>query len=257
MMLDDLQTERYSRQIILPEIGAERQEQLMRARVLFVALEPAVATALVYLAAAGAGRVGIADAEVTEHADLAAPLAFARTDIGCARAAVVADVVRQSNPNAELMVAPDAVSAVASRQWDAVLCGDADAGSVAACNRATVAAEIPLIVMHASPVRGWLAGLGGHRPQLPCRECIRTVTPQDRVSETDPRLTLAALSLTAGTIGMIAATETAKLLLSIGQDVSGRLILFEPTAPAVHSVILETDARCTVCRQTRPPSTAG
>ena len=82
MTLDDHNIERFSRQIILPELGAEGQVLLLRSRILFVTLEPAVATGLVYLAAAGVGRLGLADGATVGVDDMGAALVFSRADVG-------------------------------------------------------------------------------------------------------------------------------------------------------------------------------
>lgn len=259
MMLDDQQIERFSRQIILSEIGAAGQECLTRSRILAVGLAPPLATALVYLAAAGIGEIGLADSDpVTGSEDLAAPLIFSPADIGRPRTAAAADTLVASNPGIVVTPVDDPVAALQSAGWHSVLCSATDGPLVAAVNRAGVAARTPLTVVAARPRTGWIVGLAGHRPATPCWECVREAVDGNGVDGgIEDARGRDREALVAGVIGAIAATEAIKLVLQLGAGILGRRLVYEPRAAAVNTVALYKDPRCTICgvadlRQTEP-----
>jgi molybdopterin/thiamine biosynthesis adenylyltransferase len=243
MSLDDNMIERFSRQIILPEVGPGGQERLLRSRVLLASLEPAVATAALYLAAAGTGRLGLADTAILSAEDLAAALAFSAADFGQSRAAAVASSARRVSPTVDTLPIEESLSGLTERSWDLLLCAAVDEGVVAALNRASMAARLPLVVAHAEAAGGWVAGLAGYDPRLPCWDCAR---PEERPLGTVTRR--AGTSISAAVVGTIAALESVKLLLGIGTSIRGRRIIYEPGTPGLRASALRKQDRCRTCR---------
>jgi adenylyltransferase/sulfurtransferase len=244
MILDDERIERFSRQIILPEIGARGQERLLHARILLVGLTPAVMTAFAYLAAAGVGEFGVVDLGVrVERVDLAAPFASTPADLGRDRIAVARDVARRVDPRIRVFAADRGWGTLAREAWDVVL-ASGDSTALRQVNRASLEARMPCIATGLTTRGGWLVGLAGYRPETPCFECaaVRPVVAEDRTG-TDP----APLATNAGTIGALGAIETAKLVLGIGRVALGRAIVYAP-ARGVDTVSVPKDPDCTSCR---------
>lgn len=244
MNLDDNTIERFSRQIILPEVGPGGQERLLRSRVLLAGLEPGVTTAALYLAAAGTARLGLVDDAILSAGDLGAALAFSAADVGQPRAAACASSARRVSPTVDTMVVEDPLSGLTQESWDLVLCAAVDEGLVTALNRASMAARLPLVVMHADATGGWVAGLAGHDPQHPCWDCAR---PDERPLGTVARRV--GTTISAAVVGTIAALESIKLLLRIGTSICGRRIIYEAGAPGLRASVVQKAAHCRTCRR--------
>ena len=243
MSLDDTMIERFSRQIILPEVGPGGQERLLRSRVLLASLEPGVTTAALYLAAAGVGRLGLADTAILCAADLGAALAFSAADVGQPRACAVASSVRRVSPTVDTLLVEEPSNGLTHGGWDLLLCAAVDDAVVAALNRASIAARLPLLVVHARAAGGWVAGLAGYDPRLPCWECTR---PGEQPLGAITRH--AGTSISAAVVGTIAALETVKLLLDIGTAIRGRRIVYDPGTSGLRASALQKQDHCRTCR---------
>jgi adenylyltransferase/sulfurtransferase len=244
MTLDDERIERFSRQIILPEIGARGQERLLQARVLLVGLTPAVMTALAYLAAAGVGEFGVVDFGArVEPIDLAAPFASTPADLGRDRIAVAQDVAPRVDPRIRIFAADSGWGALGREAWDVVLAAG-DSAALRQVNRAALEARVPCIATGLTTRRGWLVGVAGYQPETPCFDCaaVRPVAAEERTG-TYP----APLATMAGTIGALAAIETAKLVLGIGRAALGWAIVYAP-ARGIDTVSVPKDPDCASCR---------
>lgn len=249
MTLDDQQIERFSRQIILSEIGPLGQERLLHSRVLVVGLIPSIATALTYLAAAGIGEFGLADAcRLTTLDDLAAPLAFSHADIGRPRAQAAAKTLLDNNPAVRVSLVDDPLVALQSARWHTALSSVHDAQLVARCNRACMAARTPLMVIAEQQGGGWMAGLAGYQPGMPCWECLRqAMNGGGGGNGLEGIIERGGDTLAAGVIGAMAATETIKLVLGLDTAIVGHRVVYEPGGQAVRTVALSRDPRCTAC----------
>lgn len=240
-MLTDGQIERFSRQIILREVGVRGQQRLLASRALFVGLTAAASTALAYLAAAGVGEIGLADDGLVSGPD--APLAYCETDLGHPRSGLATRLVTTLHPDASALVFTDPASALASRPWDvAIFCGSRAA---TACNLASIEARVPGIVLNADTRRAWVAGIAGHRADVPCWSCAEWAPwPESEVRDaTNPT----ALPVLTGVVGAVVAIEAVKILLDIGVPILGRLLTWGPDAPGPHVTNLDKNRRCTTC----------
>jgi len=240
-MLSDDQIERFSRQIILPEIGARGQQRLLESGVVFVGLTAAVSTALAYLAAAGVGEIGIADDGVVGDPD--APLAFCAADRGQPRSGPAARLVTTLHPDGRAAAFADPADALASRPWDVAILDGAPAA--AAYNRSIIDARIPGIVLSATARRAWAAGLAGHRTDAPCWCCGDWAPWPEPPAGTGK--SAAAPSALGGVVGSIVAVEAVKILLGIGTPIIGRLVTWESGGPAVRVADLDKAAHSTAC----------
>jgi molybdopterin/thiamine biosynthesis adenylyltransferase len=249
-MLSNEQIERFSRQIILPEIGAPGQQRLLESRVVFVGLTAATSTALAYLAAAGVGEIGVVDDGVV--GDPEAPLAFSAADRGQPRSGAAARLVTTLHPDGRALAFADPADALASRPWNlAILHGERVAATY---NRSIIDARIPGIVLSATAGHAWAAGFAGHRTDAPCWRC------GDWAPWPEPSAGLGkgaqAPSALGGVVGSIVAVEAVKILLGIGTPIIGRLVTWESRSLAVRVTTLDKDAHCTACASPGPSSAA-
>ena len=216
-MLTDAQIERYSRQIILPQIGGRGQERLLAASVAVVGTDRLAAVAAHYLAAAGVGVV-------CTDASIVATLAGVNPD--CRLQPLPADMDRHGAD--ALMRAHDArLDASGQRAVSALL------------NAASVTLRKPLIWARVHGGAGELAIFAGHQSDTACFECLqeRAPTSHDEVlSET-----------TAVFIGAAQATEAMKAMLGLDTHLTGRLMLYDACAATVRDTAVSKNPRCACC----------
>jgi adenylyltransferase/sulfurtransferase len=228
-MLSDAQIERYSRQIILPQVGGKGQEKLLRARVLVNGSGPLQTAALYYLAAAGIGTVGV--------------LANAPFPVFCAlvpgQEETSAAVLTALNPDCSVVVhrAGDVVTPERFvQEYDIVLSGPDP------LHEACYAARRPFVCAHVSGADAWLFSCRGYEPDLPCLRCLPPHFSQGS-QEAHPFLEMASLFL-----GTLQATEVIKIILGLQQN-SGAT-LFRCQFPALHlfESRVSKDPACPLCR---------
>lgn len=244
MTLDDDTIERFSRQIILPEVGPGGQQRLAASRVLFVGLEPAVTTAAVYVVGAGTGHIGLADREMVSTADRDAALVFGTADRGQPRRDVLAAVIRRSGAPVVCEPVQSTRAAVVNRDWDLLVCGTQDEPLLTACNDVATAARIPAIVVHACARPGWVAGVARHDAAFPCWHCMTRTDPPRGPIACGPRTSIAA-----GVLGTIAAVESLKVLLDIGTPIHGRRIVYDAAIFGVRTSAVAKAPDCHTCRR--------
>jgi adenylyltransferase/sulfurtransferase len=254
MTLDDLQVDRYSRQIILPEVGAHGQEALRASRVLLVALDAAVSTSAAYLAAAGVGTLGLVDTRDAQGAGPAAPLAYHAPTALPARGAAATRAIREIDPSAVVNRSPDLATALRDDPWDVVLWPASPSAQASACNQASLEHRVPGIVLgtewDALDASASVTGVAGHLPGVPCWECDRT----GRVERLPPPPAVA--SIVAGVAGALGATEALKLLLGIGTPILGRHVTYRTETAELTTATRSKAPTCPVCGPRTAPSLA-
>jgi len=250
-MLTDPQIERFSRQIILPQIGARGQVRLLASRVLFVHLGPAASTTLAYLSAAGIGELGLVDEAPVSPDDVrGAPLAHCRVNVGQPRPEAAARLAAALHPEVRTAAFADPGAALAAGSWSLAVFGSSEAA--AACNRGIVSGRVPGLVVGDMPGHeGWLAGIAGHLPEVPCFACA---TPDLHAAAAGPPHgdgTPPEVSCLAGIMGTLTAIEAVKLILGIGTPVLGRILTCDPDTLTTRIAPLTKDPHCPVCAAPR------
>lgn len=219
-MLSETQIERYSRQIILPQIGGRGQEMLLSTTVTVCGSGELAMTAALYLAAAGVG-----------HLSVAAPIAAAIDGL---------------NPDCRVtLLALDYTSDAATAAVygaAAVLCADANPATCALMNVASMAVHVPLLVGEAVEVTGWMSACAGFDPDAPCYACLPR--PIENIRPLDGT---ALGGVAAGVIGSLLATEAIKLVLHLGASPIGRRLSYDALASEVREERLRKDAQCPAC----------
>lgn len=238
---------RYSRHVLLPQIGIEGQEKLLAASVLVIGAGGLGCPAALYLGAAGIGRLVIADADAVDLTNLQRQIGHYTSAIGINKAVSLRDSIQAINPGAHVDALPERLQGEqlekAIADVDAVLdCSD-NFATRHAVNRACVALKKPLVSGAALGFAGQLAVFDSRRPDSPCYHCLfpETVEEGPRCSEAG------VLSPLVGVIGSMQAVEAIKLLAGCGRAAVGRLALYDALAGEWREVRVPRDAACTVC----------
>ena len=238
---------RYSRHLLIPEVGLSGQERLGASRVLVIGAGGLGSPALQYLAAAGVGRIGVVDDDVVDETNLQRQTIFSDADIGRNKAAAAAERMQAVNPlvNVDaLAVRFDAGNArELVRLYDVVLdCTDSFPTRYLindACfleKRVDVYASIFRFDGQVSVFRA---------PAGPCYRCLY---PEPPPIESRPTCAEGGvLGALAGIVGVWQASEALKLLLGIGEPLVGRLLLIDTLAARVREVRFDRDPQCALC----------
>jgi len=244
--MNDDQLLRYSRQIMLPQVGIEGQERLLASRVLIVGLGGLGSPVAMYLAAAGVGTLVAADFDAVDLSNLQRQILHRTDRLGMPKVDSARQTLAELNPEVRVegykgslseATLPPLVAAV-----DAVVDASDNFATRFAVNAACRAAGVPLISGAAIRTEGQVAVFSG-RPGDPCYQCLY---PRDgTVDETcSANGVLAPL---VGIVGSIQAAETIKVLLGVGEPLRGRLLLIDTLAMEFRSLRLRPDPACTVC----------
>lgn len=235
---------RYARHITLREIGGAGQARLTAAKVLVVGAGGLGAPAILYLAAAGVGRIGIIDPDAVELSNLQRQIAHGTADVGRPKAQSAADAAARLNPHVEVRTYTrafdDGIGAELVADYDLVLDGTDSADAKAAINRACVTSGVPLITGALSPWEGQLAVL---TPGGPCRACL---FPADAAPGLAPSCAEAGVAgPLPGVIGAMMALEAVKLLTKAA-DPPG-LLLYDGLHATARTLTVARRPGCPVC----------
>jgi molybdopterin/thiamine biosynthesis adenylyltransferase len=247
--------DRYSRHLRLPEIGVDGQRRLEAARVLVVGAGGLGSPAAYYLAAAGVGTLRVADDDVVDRSNLQRQILHADDRIGWPKVESAARTLTGLNPrvrveNTALRIASDNVDAMLDGV-DVVLDGADNFPARYLLNDACVHRAKPLVYGAVHRFEGQLSvfDAGRQRGASPCYRCL---FPEPPPPEAAPNCAEAGvLGVLPGVIGLLQATEVLKLLLGIGEPLSGRLLHFDALAMRFRETRIPPDPDCAVCAPSR------
>ncbi len=246
--MDDQTLLRYSRHILLDEIGVEGQERLRASCALVIGAGGLGSPAAIYLAAAGVGRLVLFDADRVDLTNLQRQILHTTDRLGMPKVESARAALAALNP--EVRIEAHGERATAANLADAlpdvdvvVDCSDNRATRYAA-NRACRAAKIPLVSGAASGFAGQLAVFDFRDPQSPCYACL---FPEDAQGEDEPCATTGVFAPLTGVIGSLQAGEAIKILAGAGSPSSGRLIRFDALRGGFQELRFARDPRCGVC----------
>ena len=245
--MDDDQLLRYSRQIMLPQVDVSGQETLLASHALIIGAGGLGSPAAMYLAAAGVGHITIADPDRVDISNLQRQLLHGGNDLGRAKSASAQDTLNAINPDVQVTPVEErlAGAALASRiqQADIVLdCSD-NFDTRFDVNAACVRHRKPLVSGAAVRMEGQLSVFLPETADSPCYACLyRQIEDEDQTCAEN-----GVLSPIVGIIGSMQALEAIKVLLSLGNSLRGRLVLFDGLAHEWRTLNLQRDPDCPVC----------
>lgn len=238
---------RYSRHLLIPEVGLAGQERLAAARVLIVGAGGLGSPALQYLAAAGVGRIGVVDDDVVDETNLQRQTIFTTADVGRSKAYVAAERLQAVNPF--VAIEPFALRFDSSnarelvRSYDAVLdCTDRFPTRYL-INDACFLEQRPDVYGSIFRFEGQVSVFAA--PSGPCYRCLYPEAPPPESTPTCAEG--GVLGALAGIVGSWQASEALKMLLAIGEPLVGRLMLVDSLLARVREVRFERDPYCVLC----------
>lgn len=245
--LSDDQLERYARHILLREIGGAGQRRLLDASVLVVGAGGLGAPALLYLAAAGIGRLGIVDDDVVSLSNLQRQVIFATGEVGQPKGESAARRLAGLNPDVAVTVhdvrltAANAADLIAP--YDLVLDGCDNFETRFAVNDAVVSLGKTLVSAAIGEFDGQLAVFVPDRRTSPCYRCLVPEAPEDAARCTEQGV----VGALPGVMGAWAALETIKTIAGFGTPLTGHLLLMDGLSAATRRVRLRRDPACPAC----------
>lgn len=246
-ILSPEQKVRYSRHLLIPEIGGEGQARLLDSKVLLVGAGGLGSPAALYLAAAGVGTLGIIDFDVVDLSNLQRQIIHTTERVGEKKVDSARKSILALNPGITVighdeMLVADNVERIISG-YDVILDGTDTFETRYLLNDAAVIAGIP--VVHASVFR-FEGQLTVFKPyEGPCYRCLYPTPPPPELA---PGCSVAGvLGVVPGIMGMLQTNEVIKLLLGIGESLAGRLLLFDALEASFTELKLRRDPACPVC----------
>jgi len=263
--LTPAQQSRYSRHLLIPEVGTPGQVRLLESKVLMIGAGGLGSPAALYLAAAGVGTLGIVDFDVVEASNLQRQVIHSTDRLGVKKVDSARQSIEALNPDVkvvthdEMLLADNVERLIAG--YEVILDGTDTFETRYLLNDAAVAAGIP--VVHASVFRfeGQLTTFVPY--EGPCYRCLYPTPPPPELA---PGCSVAGvLGVVPGIMGMLQANEVLKLVLGIGDPLVGRLLLFDALDGSFSELRLSRDPKCPTCSDearaarergewTRPPA---
>ena len=235
--------ERYARHLVLREIGGPGQQRLRQARVLVVGAGGLGAPAALYLAAAGVGVLGLADADEVSLSNLQRQVLYRTADIGRAKVDVAAHRLGDLNPHVQVdahaLNVDGANAAQVVAGYDLVLDGTDNFETRFAVAAACVAAGKTLV---SGAIGRWTGQVGVFTRQ-PCYRCLTPEIPPDA----ETCAAVGVVGALAGVIGSMMALEAIKLIARAGEPLAGRLLIYDALAGETRTVRVGPDPHCPVC----------
>ena len=247
MNLTEERIERYSRQILLSEVGGRGQEKLLASRVLLVGVGGLGSPAGLYLAAAGVGTLGIMDADLVELNNLQRQVAHSTPDIGRPKVDSAAEKFRALNPDVEVRPYRERLTAANALEilvdYDFVIDGTDNFASKFLVADACHFAAKPY--SHAGILQFYGQTMTVRPGETACYRCVFNAPPPPG---TVPSCSQAGvLGVVAGVMGLLQASEALKFLLDTGSLLTDRLLVYDALESSFREVEIRRDPRCPLC----------
>ncbi|MGA9285963.1 MAG: molybdopterin-synthase adenylyltransferase MoeB [Solirubrobacteraceae bacterium] len=245
------QRDRYSRHLLIPEIGTEGQQKLLDAKVLLLGAGGLGSPTALYLAAAGVGTLGIVDDDVVDLSNLQRQVIHSTQRVGIPKVDSAEESIHALNPDVRVVKYPVRLDASNIMEiiegYDVIVDGVDNFPTRYLLNDATVRLQIPVV---SASILGFDGQLSVFKPyEGPCYRCLfREPPPAELAPSCGANGVLGVLP---GTMGLLQATEVVKLILGIGDPAIGRLLLYDALAATLTEVKVHRDPECPIC--SRPP----
>jgi molybdopterin/thiamine biosynthesis adenylyltransferase/rhodanese-related sulfurtransferase len=246
--LTDAQRDRYSRHLLLPEVGEKGQEKLLKGRVLLLGAGGLGSPAALYLAAAGVGTIGLVDADQVDASNLQRQILHATSRLNMSKVESAEIALRDLNPDVNVVsykerLNSENVDRIFGHGWDAVVDGCDNFPTRYLVNDASIFHNIP--VVHGSIFRFDGQVTTFIPKQGPCYRCLYPEPPPAHLAPSCAEA--GVLGILPGMIGILQATEAVKLILGLGDTLSGRLLTYDSLRMTFRNLKLRRDPTCPAC----------
>jgi molybdopterin/thiamine biosynthesis adenylyltransferase len=241
------QRERYSRHLLLPEVGAEGQQKLLDAKVLLLGAGGLGSPTALYLAAAGVGTLGIVDDDEVDLSNLQRQVIHNSERIGVPKVDSAEQTITALNPDVKVnkypvRLGPDNIMDILPG-YDIVVDGLDNFPTRYLLNDASVRLQIPVV---SAAILGFEGQLSVFKPyDGPCYRCLFPVPPPAELAPSCGAN--GVLGVLPGTMGLLQATEVIKLILGEGDPLVGRLLMYDALGATVSEVRVRRDPQCPIC----------
>ena len=246
--MNDSQLLRYSRHILLDELGIEGQEKLLASRALIVGAGGLGSPVALYLGSAGVARLTIVDDDRVDATNLQRQIAHKLSGVGELKAESIRQAIADLNPDVQVTTvttrADDALLDTLVQQADVVLdCSD-NFATRHAINRASVKHRKPLVSGAAIRFDGQVSVYDPRQALSPCYACVFPETAQFEETQC---ATMGVFAPLVGIIGSVQAAEALKLLCGVGEPLTGRLLMLDGRSMSWSEIKMSRNAACGVC----------
>lgn len=245
--LNAAELRRYSRHMLLPEVGLDGQRRLKASRALIVGLGGLGSPVALYLAAAGVGTLGLADFDVVDESNLQRQLLHGTSTVGQAKVNSAVDRLTEINPHIALECFREAITRDNAldlvSKFDVVLDGTDNFGTRYLINDACVLAGVPNVYASVLRFEGQASVFATERG--PCYRCLFPEPPPPGLIPSCAEA--GVLGVLPGLLGTIQATEALKILLNIGTSLEGRMLLVDALGMGFDFVDIARDPYCATC----------
>jgi len=241
------QRERYSRHLLLPEVGAEGQQKLLDAKVLLLGAGGLGSPAALYLAAAGVGTLGIVDNDEVDLSNLQRQVIHSNDRIGVPKVDSAEMTINALNPDVTVIkhavrLGSDNIMDILPG-YDIVVDGLDNFPTRYLLNDASVRLQIPVV---SAAILGFEGQLSVFKPyDGPCYRCLFPVPPPAELAPSCGAN--GVLGVLPGTMGLLQATEVIKLIIGEGEPLIGRLLMYDALAARTTEVKVRRDPSCPIC----------
>lgn len=246
--MNDAQLLRYSRHILLDELGVEGQERLLGSHALLIGAGGLGSPVALYLGSAGVGRITVVDDDTVDETNLQRQIAHNLARVGWPKAESVREAIAAINPDVQVNAirqrADDALLDALVPTADVVIDGCDNFATRQMVNRACVRHRKPLVSGAAIRLDGQLGVFDARQPEAPCYACV---FPPDADVEEVRCATMGVFAPLVGIVGTLQAAEALKILSGLGSRLTGRLLMLDGRELAFHEIALKRDPACPVC----------
>jgi adenylyltransferase/sulfurtransferase len=245
--LSNEEIRRYSRHLIMPEVGMEGQKKLKAARVLAIGTGGLGSPLALYLAAAGVGTIGLVDFDVVDDSNLQRQILFGTRDVGRPKLAAAVERLREVNPNVNFVPFEERLSSENAlrifREFDIVADGTDNFPTRYLVNDACVLTGKPNVYASIFRFEGQASVFWAQKG--PCYRCLYAEPPPAGLVPSCAEG--GVLGILPGLLGVIQATETIKLVLEAGDPLIGRLLLVDALSMRFRELKLKKNPDCVIC----------
>ena len=245
--MEDQELLRYSKQIMLPQVDVEGQQKIMDSTVLIIGMGGLGSPTALYLAAAGVGHLVIADFDQVELSNLQRQIIHQTKDIGDDKVNSAKNKLTELNPEIKVTIANELIHtdnlSDLIQGVDIVLDGTDNFESRFEINKVCVENKKPLISAAVVRFEGQVSVFKGHEKDQPCYQCLYSEEGEENESCIDNGV----LAPVAGLIGTIQALQAIKVILNLGDQLSGSLLLVDALDLSFRKVKISKDPKCPIC----------
>jgi molybdopterin/thiamine biosynthesis adenylyltransferase/rhodanese-related sulfurtransferase len=247
---DKLNSARYSRHLLIPEVGAEGQKKLFNARVLLLGAGGLGSPAAMYLAAAGVGTIGLVDADTLDESNLQRQIIHRTVDVGRPKVDSAEEFIRNLNPDVKVVKYRkrlDSSNAMELlKDWDIVLNGCDNFPTRYLLNDACFFLGIPIVDGGIFRFEGQVTVYDPKgQDEAPCYRCLYPEPPPPELAPSCAEA--GVLGVLPGIVGTLQAAEAIKLIVGAGESLQNRLVLFDALTMKFRELKLRKDPHCSLC----------